>query len=59
MTRDEYAEADKISKERRVLLGDALHAIIARDNDAILVSQDKHFQLLKDVVYVKRPEQLI
>lgn len=30
-------------------LADALHAIIARDNDAVLVTRDKHFLMLTHI----------
>jgi len=56
---DELEEAAKLAKTRKVPFGDALHAIIARNNDAIMVSPDKHFELLKDIVDYKRPEDLI
>ena len=52
-------EAKKIGQDRDIPTNDALHAIIARNNRAILVSQDKHFSLLKDIVEVKRPDELI
>lgn len=53
------SEAKKIAEERGVPKGDALHAIIARDHGAILVSRDNHFQLLKDVCAVIKPEEII
>ncbi len=52
-------EAKKISLESQVPKGDALHAILARDNDAILVSRDKHHYLVDDLVTVRKPEDLI
>jgi len=52
-------EAKKIAKERDVPKGDVIHAILARDNNAILVSRDKHFQLLKDICDVVKPEDII
>lgn len=52
-------EASKISDKRRVPLGDAIHAILARDNKAILVSRDQHFYKLKDIAEAKKPEDLI
>jgi predicted nucleic acid-binding protein len=52
-------EAKKISEKRRIPKGDAIHAILARDNNAILVSRDKHFKMLKDVCEVMRPEEII
>ncbi|MBT5021862.1 PIN domain-containing protein [Candidatus Woesearchaeota archaeon] len=52
-------EAALISKQRNVAFGDALHAIISRDNFALLVTRDNHFQLLLDIVDVALPEELI
>lgn len=52
-------EAAKLCKERNVAFGDALNAILARDNKLILVSRDKHFLELTDVAEIKKPEDLI
>jgi len=52
-------EASRLNKERKVGFGDALHAVLARDNNAILVTRDNHFYELADVVEVKKPEDLI
>ncbi len=54
----DHAEASKIAKERDLPLSDVLHAIIARNNNAVLVTQDKHFNNLKDIVRVIRPEDI-
>ena len=56
---DEDDESKKLAKMLQIPIPDALHAVIARDCSAILVSQDKHFQQLKDIVNVKRPEELL
>ena len=52
-------EAKKIAEEREIPKGDVIHAILARDNDAILISRDKHFQLLKDICEVMKPEDIM
>ena len=52
-------EAKKISKERNLPAGDALHAIISRDNNLILVTRDRHFRKLKDISKHYKPEELI
>ncbi|MBC8501468.1 MAG: type II toxin-antitoxin system VapC family toxin [Nanoarchaeota archaeon] len=52
-------EAIKLSQKRKVHASDALHAVLARDNKAILVSRDNHFLELLDIVDVKKPEDLI
>lgn len=53
------SEAKKISAERNIPKGDALHAVMARDCSARLISRDKHFRLLKDVAEHYFPEELI
>ncbi len=52
-------EAKKIAKERNIPPGDALHAIIARDNKLILVTRDNHFKKLEDISRYYKPEDLI
>jgi len=59
LSEEQNREAGKIAKERDIPKGDVIHAILARDNDAILVSRDKHFQKLKDICEVMKPEELI
>jgi predicted nucleic acid-binding protein len=46
-------EAMRLSIERKLPFGDALHSILSRDNDAILISKDKHFLELKDICDLK------
>jgi predicted nucleic acid-binding protein len=52
-------EAEMLAKARKLPKGDALHAILARDNQAILVTRDKHFHSLKDVCEIVKPEEII
>ncbi len=52
-------EAKKIAKERGIPPGDVLHAIIARDNNLILITRDKHFRHLEDISPHHKPEDLI
>ncbi|MBW2990655.1 PIN domain-containing protein [Candidatus Woesearchaeota archaeon] len=52
-------EAYKLSKNRKVSFHDALHAIIARDEKAVLVARDKHFLKLLDIIVPKKPEEII
>lgn len=56
---EDYKEAKKIALERNIPAGDALHAIIARNNNSIFVSQDKHAVKLKDIAKVMKPEQVV
>ncbi len=58
-TEKQREEAKKIAKERDVPAGDALHAIIARDNGLILVTRDRHFRKLEDMSKHYKPEELI
>ena len=52
-------EAASLSRKRHVAFGDALHAILARDNNAIMVTRDKHFLELNDIAEIRKPEELI
>ena len=52
-------EASVLSKELNIPFGDALHGVLARDNNAIMVTRDKHFKKFKDNIVVKKPEELI
>ena len=58
-TEKQREEAKKIAKERDVPAGDALHVIIARDNNFILVTRDRHFRELEDISKHYKPEELI
>ena len=58
-SKEQRDEAKRISLERNVPKGDALHAILARDNDYILITRDKHFKQLTDVSLYYRPEDII
>ncbi|MFH1182512.1 MAG: PIN domain-containing protein [Candidatus Woesearchaeota archaeon] len=57
-TQEERKEAENVAVQRSVPLGDALHAIIARDNNLILVTRDNHFRHLKDISEHYKPEEL-
>jgi predicted nucleic acid-binding protein len=59
ISREEFVEAKSLSVKRTIPFGDALHTVIAKNNDAVLVSQDNHFERLKDIVKVIRPEDII
>lgn len=52
-------EAFKLKIKLNIPFGDALHAILARDNKATLISRDKHFYELTKEVNIKKPEDLI
>lgn len=59
VTKEQRDEAKKIAEERNLPLGDALHAIIARDNNFIMVTRDKHFRELGDITKHYKPEEII
>lgn len=52
-------EARKISLERCVPYGDALHAVIARDTKCILITRDRHFLRLADISESHAPEDFL
>ena len=52
-------EAAALSKEHKIPLGDAVHGILARDTNSIMVTRDRHFRKLKDKINIKKPEDLI
>lgn len=56
-SKSQESEARSISSVRNVPFGDVLHAIIARDNDLVLITRDKHFKLLLDIVDFYKPEE--
>ena len=59
ISNSQVKEAAILCKKRKVAFGDALHAILARDNKAIMVTRDKHFFELVDIAEIKKPEDLI
>jgi len=52
-------KAIQVGRKRKIPPGDELHAILARDNNAILITRDKHFEELRNIVEIRRPEELI
>ena len=59
MTKEQRDEAKKIALERDLPPGDALHAIVARDNRYVMVTRDKHFKYLQDITKHYKPEEII
>ena len=57
--REQIEEAKRLAIQRNVPKKDALHAILARDNNLQLISRDAHFEHLKDVAIAKKPEDFI
>jgi predicted nucleic acid-binding protein len=58
-TKKQFGKAKDLSKKRGVPIRDALHSLIARDNRAIMVTRDRHFNQLSDIIKYKKPEELI
>lgn len=58
-TAEQREEAKKIAVERNIPAGDALHAILARDNSLILITRDNHFKHLEDISKHYKPEEII
>ena len=55
----QIGKAKDLSQKRNVPKRDALHALIARDNQAILVTLDSHFNELRDICRPYRTNELI
>ncbi len=58
-TKAQREQARKIAEERSLPPGDVLHAIIARDNNLILITRDKDFNYLEDISKHYKPEELL
>ncbi|HII72129.1 TPA: type II toxin-antitoxin system VapC family toxin [Candidatus Woesearchaeota archaeon] len=56
---ESYKEGQKLAKERNVPLGDAVHALIAKENNATLITQDRDFERLRDITKIMKPEDVI
>ena len=54
----QFQEAARLKRERGLPFTDLLHAIIARDNGAIMVTRDTHFEAFQDIVTILKPEDL-
>lgn len=59
VTKQQRDEANKIAEERNIPSGDALHAILTRDHNLILITRDNHFRKLHDICKSYKPEELI
>lgn len=58
-SKKQYGKAKDIKFKRNLPFLDVLHAIIARDNRAIMITRDKHFDKLLDITKYKKPEDII
>jgi predicted nucleic acid-binding protein len=59
VNKKQFRKAKDISNKRNIPVFDALHAIIARDNSAVMITRDRHFDKLLDIVRYKKPEEII
>ena len=57
--KEQLEEANRIAAKRKIPRGDAIHGILARDNNAILISRDRDFEKIKEIVLTKKPEEII
>jgi len=58
-TKKQVGKSRDLSLKRGIPKGDALHALIARDNNFILITLDKHFQELLDIIKPVKPQDII
>lgn len=49
----------EIKNKFKIPFGDALHFVLAKEENAIMVSRDQHFWELQKMICVKKPEDLI
>ena len=52
-------EAKSVARHAGVSPNDALHSILARDNNAIVITRDRHFEELRTIAESRFPEQVI
>ena len=58
-TEKDMGKAKDLALKRNIPKGDALHALIARDNSAVLVTLDHHFKEIQDIIKPTRPQDII
>lgn len=61
-SKEEYSEAkaEWLKREKRIPFKDVLHAIIAKNQNAVLISRDWHFfEELSAIVEAMKPEEVI
>lgn len=59
ISNEQKREAHFLKGQLNIPFGDCLHAILARDNFAIMVARDHHFELLREITESKKPEELL
>ena len=58
-TKKEIGKARDLSFKRKIPKRDALHALIARNNKAIMITFDRDFNKIKDIIISKTPREII
>ena len=60
-TKQQKLEAEKYWEKtnKSIPFNDVLHAIIAKQHNAILITRDYHFEMLSSIVEIKKPEEII
>ena len=58
-TEKEIGKAKDLSQKRNIPMRDALHALIARDNNSTLITLDNHFKKLIDIAFSHNPKEFI
>ncbi|MEK6889304.1 MAG: PIN domain-containing protein [Nanoarchaeota archaeon] len=56
---NQIGKAKDLSAKRKIPKRDALHAILARDNHAFLITFDEHFKELADILKSHRTDEFI
>ncbi len=57
--KEEYLESKRLAQERNIPFVDCLNAVQARNNNAIMVSQDQHFHKnLPDITKTIKPQDI-
>ena len=58
--KEEYQESKKLAQERNIPFVDCLNAVQARNNNVVMVSQDRHFhENLKDITKTIKQQDII
>jgi len=58
ISRELEDKARELATQRKIPVRDAIHALTARYNQAIMVATDKHFHEVRHVIEAKNPEEL-
>lgn len=59
ISNEQYLESKKLTRiKTESHESDILHAVLARDNKAVLITRDFHFETLRDIVEIKAPEEV-